>query len=109
MKLKDYQEKSKRTLNYNLTENEMLSNMIFGIVGETGEVVDILKKYLYQGHELNIEHIAEELGDIMFYIVNLCNLLNLDLETIIEGNYNKLLKRYPEGFSVERSVNRNDR
>ena len=45
----------------------------------------------------------------MFYIVNLCNLLNLDLETIIEGNYNKLLKRYPEGFSVERSVNRNDR
>lgn len=108
MNLREYQTKSKRTLNYDLTYEQLLSNMVFGIVGETGEVVDILKKHLYQGHELSIERIVEELGDIMFYIVNLCNLLILDLETIIEGNYNKLLKRYPEGFSVERSINRNE-
>lgn len=42
----------------------------------------------------------------MFYIVNLCNLLGLELEDLIGGNYNKLLKRYPEGFNIERSVNR---
>lgn len=109
MNLREYQEKSKRTLNYDLTYNQILTNMIFGIIGETGEVVDILKKYLYQGHHLDeghIAHIAEEIGDIMFYIVNLCNLLELDLEIIIEANYNKLLKRYPNGFSVERSINR---
>ena len=106
MNLREYQEKSKRTLNYDLTFEQLLSNMVFGIVGETGEVVDILKKHLYQGHDLDKDHIAEELGDIMFYIVNLCNLLNLDLQTIIEENYNKLLKRYPNGFEVKRSVNR---
>lgn len=106
MNLREYQERSKRTLNYDLSNEQLLSNMVFGVVGETGEVVDIIKKHLYQGHKLDKDHIAEELGDTMFYVVNLCNLLNLNLESIIEGNYNKLLKRYPEGFSVERSVNR---
>ncbi len=106
MNLTEYQAKSKRTLNTDLTKEQSLSNMIFGIVGETGEVVDILKKHLYQGHELDWFHIREEIGDVMFYIVNLCNLLNTDLEQIIEENYSKLLKRYPEGFSTERSVNR---
>lgn len=106
MNLREYQEKSKRTLNNELTNEQLLSNMVFGITGEMGEVTDILKKYLYQGHYLKKNHVKEEIGDVMFYIVNLCNLLNLDLEEIIESNYYKLMDRYPEGFSVERSVNR---
>lgn len=106
MNLREYQVKSKRTLNKELTQEQVLSNMLLGIIGETGEVADIVKKALYQGHKLDIEHIKEELGDIMFYMINLCNALDLELEEIIEGNYNKLLKRYPQGFSSERSVNR---
>ena len=46
------------------------------------------------------------MGDIMFYMANLCNILEIDLETILDYNYNKLLNRYPNGFDVERSVNR---
>lgn len=106
MILKQYQNNSKRTMNMELDEEQLLSNMVFGIVGETGEVVDVLKKHLYQGHELDVDHIEEELGDIMFYMVNLATILELDMETIIKRNYNKLLKRYPEGFDSERSVNR---
>ncbi len=109
MGLGKYQEKSQRTLNYKLSKRELLANMAFGIMGEAGEVIDELKKHLYQGHALDLEHVAEEIGDTMFYIVNLCNLLGLNLETIIEGNYNKLLKRYPDGFDSERSINRNGR
>ena len=108
MNLKEYQIKSMRTLNNELSHEQLISNMIMGIVGETGEVVDIVKKAFYQGHELDMKHIEEETGDVMFYIVNLCNLLNLNLEEVIEKNYNKLLKRYPEGFSEERSVNREE-
>lgn len=106
MNIKEYQEKSKRTLNMDLTDEQLISNMVMGIAGETGEVVDILKKWMYQGHVLKVDDIEEELGDVMFYIVNLCNLLGLELQDAIEGNHKKLLKRYPEGFDVERSVNR---
>lgn len=106
MNLKEYQFKSARTLNEELTREQVLSNMMMGIQGESGEMADIIKKHLYQGHELDKYHIEEEIGDVMFYIANLCNLLNIDLEAAIEGNYNKLLKRYPKGFDVERSINR---
>lgn len=106
MEIKEYQEKSKRTLNNDLSHEQLLSNMIFGIVGETGEVVDLLKKHLYQGHELDWFNIREEIGDVMFYIVNLCSLLGTNLDQVLQENYDKLLKRYPEGFEVERSINR---
>lgn len=108
MQLKEYQEKSKRTMNMDLEKREALSNMIFGITGETGEVVDLFKKHLFQGHDLDIQHLKEELGDVMFYMVNLCNLIGVQMEDIIEGNHNKLLKRYPDGFSEEASIKRED-
>ena len=106
MRLREYQEQSKRTLNTELDKKDQLTNMVIGIMGESGEVADIVKKSLYQGHKLDRENIAEEIGDIMFYIVNLCNVLDLDLETLIANNYYKLLERYPNGFEVSRSVNR---
>ena len=106
MRLREYQEQSKRTLNRDLDKKDQLTNMIIGIMGESGEVADIIKKSLYQGHKLDRENISEEIGDMMFYIVNLCNLLDLDLETLIANNYYKLLERYPNGFEVSRSVNR---
>lgn len=62
MNLKEYQAKSIRTLNVELSKEQLLSNMVFGITGEMGEVVDILKKHLYQGHELNEAHLEEEIG-----------------------------------------------
>lgn len=106
MSLNDYQVKSKRTLNQSLTKEQTVSNMIMGILGETGEVADIIKKHYYQGHDLDIEHIKEEIGDVMFYIVNLCNTLDLNLETLLYQNHEKLKKRYPNGFSEQESVNR---
>ena len=106
MELKEYQEKSMRTLNNSIKASSQILNMLLGMSGETGEVVDLFKKHLFQGHDLDMDKLKEELGDVMYYIVNLCNLYDIELEDVIEGNHNKLLKRYPEGFSEERSVNR---
>ena len=64
------------------------------------------KKHYYQGHDLDIEHIKEELGDVMFYIVNLCNVLDLDLEALLYQNHAKLVKRYPNGFNEKDSIER---
>ena len=106
MSLNDYQVKSKRTLNQELTKEQTVSNMIMGILGETGEVADIIKKHYYQGHDMDMEHIEEEIGDVMFYIVNLCNVLDLDLEALLYQNHTKLMKRYPNGFTEKDSIER---
>lgn len=106
MDIKEYQERSKRTLNKELSIQEVLGNMGLGLTGEAGEVADIIKKHLYQGHDLNIEDIKDELGDVMWYIANLCTACGLDLEDVLEHNVEKLTKRFPDGFKEEDSINR---
>lgn len=106
MDIREFQRVSTRTLNKELSKEQQVSNMIFGANGELGEVTDILKKHLYQGHRIDKQHLSEEIGDVMFYLVNLATLFNLEFEDILEGNINKLKARYPEGFDRERSIKR---
>ena len=108
MDINQYQELSVRTMNNKLTANEKVDNMVYGITGEWGEVVDLLKKHKFQGHELIKHKLTEEIGDVMFYIANLCTLYSIDMRDVLHINYNKLLKRYPDGFSENKSVNRED-
>lgn len=109
MDIKTFQEASKRTFNTNLTYNEKLCNCVAGMFGEGGEVADIIKKHLFQGHSFDRNHIAEEIGDLMFYIVNLATVLNMDMEDILDSNVDKLKKRFPDGFSTRKSIEREDR
>lgn len=105
--LSSYQEQARRTLNEDGKDFEqMASHMLMGIQGESGEVADLFKKHFHQGHDLSVEEVVEELGDVMFYIANLCNVMGISLQEVCERNIIKLMKRYPEGFSVERSINR---
>ena len=106
MNLKEFQEKSKRTINEELSKEQQLTNMIFGIIGEVGELTDIIKKNKFQGHDLDKDKLTEEIGDVMFYVANLCNVLDFELEELIAKNVLKLIKRYPNGFEKERSINR---
>lgn len=106
MEIREFQRVSTRTLNKELSKEKQVSNMIFGANGELGEVTDILKKHLYQGHRINKQHLAEEIGDTLFYIVNLCTIYGLDVEDILQGNVDKLKKRFPNGFESNRSINR---
>lgn len=108
MTIKEYQKLSTRTLNKDLEKGNQLVNMILGINGEVGELTDLFKKYWFQGHDLNRYWVVGELGDIMFYIINLCTLLGIDMEDVLETNVLKLRKRYPDGFSCEKSINREE-
>ena len=74
--------------------------------GETGECIDILKKHECQGHELNGEKFIDELGDVLWYIAEVAEALDVDLEEVAQHNIGKLKKRYPEGFSADKSINR---
>lgn len=106
MNFNEYQTLASRTLNTESGLELTLVNMSMGLVGESGETVDYMKKVLFQGHEFNVEKLASELGDVLWYVAGMCTALNINLEEVAEYNIEKLLKRYPEGFKTDNSVNR---
>ena len=79
---------------------------LMGLNGEAGECIDILKKVLFQGHDLDKERLAGELGDVAWYLAISAHAIGYDLETIFKKNIEKLKKRYPKGFEVDKSVHR---
>lgn len=85
-----------------------LLDWAMGLAGETGELVDHIKKHVFHGHELDIQHIAEELGDIGWYRAQMATDLALDLDDIEAANLAKLVARYPAGFTEERSLGREE-
>ncbi len=106
MTINDYQRLAMKTLNPELDKKDVLINGVMGLCGESGEAIDIVKKWLAQGHELDKEKLAKELGDIAWYLAETAYALEIPLEDILQANIEKLKKRYPEGFSSERSINR---
>ena len=104
MNINEYQQLAMTTLNPELSKKDVLINSVMGLCGESGEAIDIVKKWLAHGHELDKEHLKEELGDIAWYLAEAAIALDLPLEEILQGNIDKLKKRYPEGFDVQRSL-----
>lgn len=85
---------------------EKLTLSALGLTGESGEVADHLKKALFQGHAIEPEHLAKELGDILWYLCLAADALGYSLEEIMQINVEKLRKRYPDGFDAARSIRR---
>ena len=107
MTINEYQTAALRTAQTDkLTENELLLNSALGLCGESGEVADLIKKHRFQGHGLDFDHIAKELGDIAWYLAVGAYAIGYDLETILQMNVDKLKARYPDGFSTDRSLHR---
>ena len=111
MRLNDYQQLSKRTMPRHDTahsKREATINYAFGLAGECGETLEILKKELFHGHEKSHIDKVKELGDVLHYLAGLATLLEVDLETVARVNIEKLEKRYSNGFSTQASIERVD-
>ena len=108
MNMNDYQLSAMRTANGMDKRYPMILNGVLGLNGESGECADIVKKHLFQGHELDEKHLAEELGDVLWYVAVTAFSIGYDLDEIAQMNVSKLLKRYPDGFDKARSVNRDE-
>ena len=106
MNINEYQKLAMTTLNPELSKKDVLINSVMGLCGESGEAIDIVKKWLAQGHELDKEHLAKELGDIAWYLAEAATALDLPLEEILQANLDKLKKRYPDGFETNHSLTR---
>ena len=104
-----FQEEALRSMRSDLPYEAICSNMCMGLAGETGETVDIFKKHIYQGKDLDINDVIEEIGDILWYIANLCNVNKITMKECMESNVEKLRKRYPNGFSIKDALERADK
>ncbi len=106
MNVNDYQKEAMKTLNPELNKKDILINSVMGLCGESGEATDIVKKWLMQGHDLDKDHLIKELGDIAWYLAEAATALDIPLDVILQGNLDKLHKRYPDGFNINASINR---
>lgn len=86
-------------------KEDMIRHAVFGLTSEAGEVAGIYQK-VYQGHEIDREHVKKELGDCLWMIAEACTALDFSLEEVMATNIEKLRKRYPEGFDAEHSLHR---
>ena len=102
----EYQIEALRTANSSNATLHQIINGVLGLCGESGECADIIKKHIFQGHELDHEHLAKELGDVAWYLAVTAHIIGYDLETVLKMNVAKLRARYPEGFDSKRSLNR---
>ena len=103
--LNDYQRMARRTAG-DKRKSDKMEEALFGLAGEVGELCDHYKKFKHQGHDLDYDHMAEEAGDVLWYLAEIADALGLTLEDIARRNIDKLRKRYPNGFDPERSIHR---
>ena len=108
MTLDEYQSLAARTIGADRTHEQQLANAALGLAGEAGEVADTMKKHLFHGYPLDRDALVKELGDCMWYIAMFATELGVSLDEIARTNIEKLRRRYPDGFSPERSLNRTE-
>jgi NTP pyrophosphatase (non-canonical NTP hydrolase) len=106
----DYQLAANRTLGLKDRELTHADRLIIlcalGLGGEAGEVVDVVKKWLFHGHDYDQVKIIAEMGDVAYYLANLATLLGFTLSDVFEANEAKVRARYPDGFDSQRSIHR---
>ena len=107
MTANEYQRLAARTISKGMTRLASESHALHGMVGEIGELHSIYQK-MYQGHMWDKEHAKKELGDLLWFVAEYCTANGWDLEDIMRLNIDKLIARYPDGFSEERSLHRQE-
>ena len=107
MTFKEYQEQARRTQNPALSPREQLEHALWGLSAEVGEVCGLHQK-THQGHALDGSSLRKEIGDVLWMIAELCDAYGWDMGWIAEDNIAKLRKRYKNGFSVEKSLHREE-
>lgn len=90
-----YEEKSARLL-----------HAAIGLVTESGEFIDALKKFLFYGRPLDLVNLKEELGDILWYAAVAMSALDTTFEEEMDRVIRKLRTRYPEKFTTDAAINR---
>ena len=106
MEADKYQKLAMEMLNPEIKKKDILIIAVMGLCAEAGEATDLVKKHLFQGHDLKKEELVKELGDVAWYLAEAATALDVDLSEILEKNIEKLRQRFPDGFDAKRSMYR---
>jgi len=106
MDIKTYKEAAWRTSARLATYKDDAYHMIFGMVTEVGELADVFKRNLAYKKPIDLINVQEEIGDLMWYIINFCTINGFELEDILYQNIEKLRARYPEKYTEYDALNR---
>jgi NTP pyrophosphatase (non-canonical NTP hydrolase) len=102
----EYQKLAGRTAGAGGDGERRLIIAALGLAGEAGEFANLIKKLTAHGHDISPETLADELGDVLWYVAEAATACDLNMGDIAQENVHKLQERYPEGFAQERSINR---
>lgn len=94
----EYVEGVESTMGNHPSNRDALSNWALGLAGETGEVIELIKKYVHQKKPLRLDLLQEELGDVLWYLAAVAKSARLSLPVVATTNLLKLQKRYPDGW-----------
>lgn len=108
LSMKQYQQLAARTAGAGEEGERRQIIAALGLAGEAGEFANLVKKMTAHGHPTSADELADELGDVLWYLSEAVTACGLDLETVAQMNVDKLRRRYPQGFSQARSINRED-
>lgn len=105
MNIRTYMQATRRTRNPKLTKGETLAHAVMGMVSEIGEIASLYQHH-FQGEPLSADKLKKEIGDLMWFVMELCDCYKIDPSDILYENIDKLKERYPEGFEEQRSIDR---
>lgn len=111
MTANEYQKLASRTMvskpDHEIPSDQlMLAWNALGLAGEAGEVADEVKKFVFHRKDFDHAKLVKELGDVAWYLAAICTDIGVGLDEVFSKNIQKLLERYPEGFSSEAANNR---
>ncbi|KRM74067.1 nucleoside triphosphate pyrophosphohydrolase family protein [Secundilactobacillus collinoides] len=95
MNFNDYQQAANRTL---YGSEQVLTNCALGLSSETGEVVDLVKQYTFQGKDLDRDTLTKEMGDVLWYLSQVAEWANIPFDDVAKDNIERLNERYPNGY-----------
>lgn len=108
MNWKTYQQQSGVFRKNDLDSVDCLLLAALGIAGESGEVVDHIKKMVYHDHPIDLDALTKEVGDLMWYVAYLLDTAGIAMDDVLAANIAKLKARYPDGWDSARSRNRGE-
>jgi len=100
MELNDYQKLAMKTAIF--PERDGYSYTALGLAGEAGEIANKVKKFIRDGYDeeelqIKLNDIADELGDVLWYVAAVAHVIGTDLESVAKNNLYKLAERQRKG------------
>ncbi|MFD1319352.1 nucleoside triphosphate pyrophosphohydrolase family protein [Loigolactobacillus zhaoyuanensis] len=99
MEFNDYQKLANRTL---LGNEQVLTNCALGLASESGEVIDLIKKYTFNGEDLKRDELVKEMGDVLWYLSQVAEWADIPFDDVAQQNITKLNARYGKQLDAKK-------